>query len=107
MLLTPLLCQQLPTIPQRLLLRSTYVLLCTIVACVVVSGLAGCQTCLARNRGGAAFKPGGPPTECDIQPHCPLLQPFFNAIVGLVGAITYFPRERYLIGGVVLKGLPP
>lgn len=39
---------------QRVLIRSIYVLLCTIVACVI---------------------------------------PFFNAIVGLVGAITYFPRE--------------
>lgn len=54
---------------QRLILRSSYVLLCTIVACVV---------------------------------------PFFNAIVGLVGAITYWPLSvgfPFLMYAIVKK--PP
>lgn len=78
---------------QRVLVRSTFVALCTIVACVVASGW-GCgrrQALLGGRQGQGgpcAVVPGLSGFACLLASlPCPL-QPFFNAIVGLVGAIT-------------------
>lgn len=90
----------LPSLLQRLLLRSSYVLLCTIVACVVVRTASPCAC--------PVFLPTAmhTPAPCQAEACKPALpklstvppstlQPFFNAIVGLVGAITYWPRESW------------